>query len=294
MTLVLGLKDFSLYLDTEKGLSPNTIVAYQYDLERFIAYLSEKNIVLCKEVTEEDFVEYLVFLKAQQYADSSLCRASVSIRVFYRFLLREAFITNNPLRSIETPRLWKTIPNILTENEVERLLRAPCGEDFVTCRDKAILELFYATGIRVSELCSLSIYDVDDQFIKVFGKGGKERLVPIGIRALTAIDQYLLNHRGSFDSDKNRFLFISKRGKPLDRIALWQIVKKYAKMAGISKIISPHTLRHSFATHLLEHGAELRVIQEMLGHSNISSTDRYTHLGCSEVQRSFFYHHPRN
>ena len=176
----------------------------------------------------------------------------------------------------------------MTCGEVERLLAVPKDK-----RDRAILELLYASGLRVSEVCGLKLYDLDDQFVRVQGKGSKERLVPLGQKALQAVDEYLKHCRDRFESEKQLALFVTKRGNPIDRIGVWHMIKKYAKQAGIVKNISPHTLRHSFATHLLDNGADLRVIQEMLGHASISSTDRYTHISRSRLQESFEQFHPR-
>ncbi|MFQ5729368.1 MAG: tyrosine-type recombinase/integrase, partial [Waddliaceae bacterium] len=164
----------------------------------------------------------------------------------------------------------------------------------IGARDKAILELLYSSGLRVSEVCTIQIYDVDDEYVKVFGKGQKERLVPLGQCALAAIDHYLLYYRSQYDSEKEKALFVTKKGRPLDRISIWRMIKSHAKKAGITKSISPHTLRHSFATHLLDNGAELRVIQEMLGHANINSTERYTHVSRAHIQKAFTAFHPRS
>ncbi|MCB1181436.1 MAG: tyrosine recombinase XerD [Chlamydiia bacterium] len=280
------IADFLLYLDAEKGLSPHTIEAYLRDVKRFVG--ATVNI----PVSVDSVIEFLVQLKDGGYAPATIARTLMSIKVFYRFLIRERVIEKNPLVGIDSPKLSFVLPSVLTEQEVTRLLDQPpegrCG-----LRDHAILEILYATGIRVSELVNLSIYDVDDHFLKVKGKGGKERLVPIGGRAIAVIDHYLVSDRAQFEKEKISYLFLSKNGKKMDRIAVWQIVKKLVKRTGINKSISPHSLRHSFATHLLDHGAELRVIQEILGHSNIATTDRYTHLTHTRLQKAFYQHHPR-
>lgn len=178
----------------------------------------------------------------------------------------------------------------MTQTEVTRLLEAPDPETFLGARDRAIIEMLYGSGLRVSELCSLSIYSIDETSVKVMGKGRKERIVPVGRKAVEAVDHFLVRFRDQFEGEA---LFVTKRGKALDRVAVWRIIKHYAGQAGIQKPISPHTLRHSFATHLLDHGADLRVIQEMLGHSHIGTTDRYTHVSQSRLQEAFSKFHPK-
>jgi integrase/recombinase XerD len=215
------------------------------------------------------------------------------MKVFFRFLKREGVIANNPASYLESPKLWQALPAVLTEEEMENILTQPNCHSAKGCRDRAILELLYSSGVRISELCGLKICDVDDEYIKVYGKGGKERLVPIGQNALGAIDHYLLHYRCRYDSDQEQHLFLTQRGSPIDRFAMWRMVKSYALKAGITKNISPHTFRHSFATHLLDHGADLRVIQELLGHSSINSTDRYTHVSRAQLQQAFQAFHPR-
>jgi len=189
----------------------------------------------------------------------------------------------------ETPKMWQLVPEVMSVEEVDQLLAQPSVEDAVGARDKAVLELLYATGMRVSELCSLKLHDLSDTFVKVRGKGKKERLIPVGKRAIAAVDHYLLTFRG----EKGDALFLGPRGKPLDRVTVWAQVKFYAKKGGILKEISPHTLRHSFASHLLENGADLRLIQDMLGHEDIGTTDRYTHVTGSRLKSAFKAFHPR-
>lgn len=192
----------------------------------------------------------------------------------------------------ETPKIWQLIPESLSLSEIENLLAQPQDHDFLGARDKAIFELLYATGMRVSELCKLRICDLDDRFVKVKGKGRKERVIPIGVKAIEAIDRYLTHYRATAE-EENAPLFVSTKGKQIDRITVWSRIKVYAKSAGITKPISPHTLRHSFATHLLENGADLRVIQEMLGHEDIGTTDRYTHVNRTHLKTAFEKFHPR-
>lgn len=292
--LTVESRDFLSYIASEKGLSLNTVEAYGRDTASFIAYLKNQGIASFKEVKEEHFVGFLSHLKNAHYATASINRTLMACKVLFRFLKREGVITQNPSLYLDAPKLWQLIPEVLSGEEVERLLAQPQTSSATGARDKAILELLYASGLRVSELCTVGIYDVDDESIKVKGKGGKERIVPVGKPALQAIDFYLANFRDQTDSCRQQALFVTRSGKPIDRIAVWKMIKKYAKSANISKNISPHTLRHSFATHLLDHGADLRVIQEMLGHANIATTDRYTHVSRSHLTEAFEAFHNRN
>lgn len=274
------IADFVAYLSSEKGLSQNTLYAYQKDVKLFL----ESGLSL---------LEFLSELKSQGYKPSSLSRILISLKVYYRFLKREGYCTVNEAATIPGPQLWQLIPDILSQEEVESLLAAPDRETFLGARDAACLELLYASGLRVSELCGLKITDVDDTFVKVHGKGNKERVVPIGKKALQAIDHWITRFRCLFDSEANVFLFLTAKGKPLYRIEVWRQVKFWARQASIQKNIFPHTFRHTFATHLLDHGADLRIIQEMLGHASISSTDRYTHISRQALCTSFHRFHPR-
>lgn len=234
-------------------------------------------------------MSFFRLFKERGYASSSLCRTLVAIKVFFRFLKREGIISLDPTLHLDSPKFWQLIPEVLTIEEASRLLAQPYPRTSTGARDKAILETLYASGLRVSELCGLNIQDVGDDAVRVKGKGSKERIVPIAPSALSAIDHYL----GKFREDKEGALFIGTKGKRVDRVAVWSRVKFYAKKAGITKKISPHTLRHSFATHLLENGADLRVIQEMLGHASISTTDRYTHISHKHLHDAFEKFHPR-
>lgn len=282
-----------MYIASEKGLSLNTIEAYQRDLFAFINYLKSKNIDQIVDVKQESIINYLALMQTKKYATSSIARALIAIKVFFRFLKRERVLDQNIAIYIDSPKLWQLIPEVLTSNEVERLFAQPDKKTYIGSRDLAILEVIYASGLRVSELCSLKLYDIGDTFLKVLGKGRKERIIPVGKKAIAAVDHYLLFHRCNYDSETLEFLFLSERGKPINRISVWKMIKGYAKKAGISKNISPHTLRHSFATHLLDNDADLRVIQEMMGHACISSTDRYLHMSRAKVQEAFYNFHPK-
>jgi len=289
-----ALADFLLYISAEKGLSANTIEAYQRDIKTFILFLRHLGITQIAQCTQDHIVSFLSQLKSTDYASATICRTLISIKVFCKFLKRERITPNDSAFYLETPKLWQLIPEVLTHDEVNRLLQKPDSQSAMGARDKAILEVLYASGLRVSEVCGLTLYDVTDTFVKVMGKGRKERIVPIGQQALLAVDHYLSVYRCQWDSEKRQHLFVTNRGKPIDRILVWRMIKHYAKKAEIKKSISPHTLRHSFATHLLDNGADLRVIQEMLGHSNISSTDRYTHISRTRLQEAFQACHPRH
>lgn len=284
--------DFLLYIRSERGLSPHSIDAYTRDLTQFVSFLKRQNLPSAKTITKDHILQFLGELRTR-YASASVARCYMTVKVFFRFLKRESCIERNITLYMDSPKMWQLLPQVLSEREVDALLAAPDPETDLGQRDRAILHTLYSSGLRVSELCGLKLYDVDDDFVRVMGKGGKERVVPIGRRAIAAIDAYLSGSRSKFDSDRNQALFVTQRGKPVERVLVWNLVKKYAKAAGIQKNISPHTLRHSFATHLLDNGADLRVIQEMLGHSSISSTDRYTHVSRSHLQNAFDSAHPR-
>lgn len=280
------IQEFLSYLGSEKGLSKNTLEAYGRDLAFFKEFIQEKKL---ESLVQDDILTFFHVFKEKGCASSSLCRTLVAIKVFFRFLKREGVISLDPTLYLDSPKLWQLIPQVLTIEEVTRLLAQPDSQTIMGARDKAMLETLYASGLRVSELCGLNIQDVGDDAVRVRGKGSKERVVPIAPSALNAIDHYL----GKFREDKEGALFIGKQGKRINRITTWARVKFYAKKAGIAKEISPHTLRHSFATHLLENGADLRVIQEMLGHASISTTDRYTHISHKHLHEAFEKFHPR-
>lgn len=293
VTLDTAARDFVRYLAAERGLSPHTVDAYRCDLARFVATLAAEGLTAVGALTPDLFIAHMAVLKADGYASASMCRALVTFKVFCRFLKREDYLPTNIASGLNTPKVWQLIPDILSVDEVEALLTAPAATTPGGIRDRAILELLYSCGLRVSELCSLNLYDVDDDYVRVKGKGGRERLVPIGVPALRAVDHYLAVARGSC-TEAEPPLFVTRGGDRIDRIAVWHLVKKYGVAAGITKTISPHTLRHAFATHLLDNGADLRIIQELMGHSHISSTDRYMHLSRRHIQKAFYSCHPRN
>lgn len=283
------LKEFLDYLSSERGLSQNTIQAYNRDISAFISFLQSLGKTV-QEVTEDQLASFLEFLLKQKYAPTSRGRALIALKVFFRFLKREGLLTENPAFYISSPKLWQMIPEVLSEEEVLSLLSSPDRSTEEGSRDAAILELLYSSGLRVSELCSLKIKDVEDTFVKVLGKGSKERLVPIGEPASEALDHYLGQWR--MDGEQPE-LFLNKKGKGITRQNVWSLIKFYAKACSLQKDVTPHTLRHSFATHLLNHGADLRIIQELLGHASISSTERYTHVSKSHLSEAFNRCHPR-
>ncbi|MDM5229295.1 site-specific tyrosine recombinase XerD [Cytobacillus sp. NJ13] len=292
------LRDFIHYLLVEKGLAKNTIVSYERDLKSYLKYLkSEEKISSLESVQRTQIVQFLGFLKKQGKSSKTLARHIASLRAFHQFLLREKAVGHDPSVHIETPQMERSLPKVLNMQEVETLLDFPEIKDHFGLRDKAMLELLYATGIRVSELIGLNIGDIHLTmgFVRCIGKGNKERIVPIGKTASEALEKYLNEGRGKFASKKHKdeALFLNHHGKRLSRQGFWKILKRLAQEAGIEKELTPHTLRHSFATHLLENGADLRAVQEMLGHADISTTQIYTHVTKTRLKDVYSQYHPR-
>ncbi len=289
------LKEFQDYLLVEKGLSENSIFSYSYDLKKFQSFLSDnkKNFL---EVKTEDISNFLKEQKKRKISSRSLARAVAALRQFYRYLKDENRIVNNPVDRIQTPEIKKSLPDYLTLEEIDELFTSIREDDPYELRDKAIFELLYSSGLRISEACNLRLDDVDldNMFLTVRGKGGRERLVPFGEKSLLILRKYLENARDSIL--KNRFsdyLFISKKGDYLNRKSVWRLLKKYMARTSIKKIVTPHTFRHSFATHLLENNADLRSVQELLGHIDISTTQIYTHLASRTLKEVHKKFHPR-
>ena len=282
------LTDFFIYLTSEKGLSENTLKAYTRDLLRFFDWGGFESPSF---VTLNHLSEYLNYLRSQEYQPSTIVRATVVLRVFFRFLKRCGLFDLDVDSIFEGIKMWQLIPEVLSQEEVTLLLTVHAKEDALSLRDHAILEMLYSTGIRVSELCSLNLHDLGERDVRVIGKGSKERIVPIAARSVEAIDDYLV-HRPDVKKDAVP-LFISNKGRRIDRTKVWRIVKEAAKLAGIKRSVTPHTLRHSYATHLLENGADLRVIQELLGHADVATTERYTHVSKERILNQFDAHHPR-
>ncbi|MDP3791176.1 MAG: site-specific tyrosine recombinase XerD [Candidatus Omnitrophota bacterium] len=290
------LSEFINYLSVERGLSKNTIASYRTDLASFSGYFDSKGLNSIENIKRDNITNYLLHLKDKGLSGNSVSRALVAIKMFYKFLAQEHFIKDNVAGVLESPKLIRPLPNVLNISEVERLLAAPDLRDWMGIRDKAALELMYATGMRVSEMVDLptSTINLEMGFIKCRGKGDKERMVPIGSQAKNSISRYLEKVRPSLLKDKtDNHLFLSRLGKRVSRQSFWKMMKKYAKKAKIKKEIAPHTLRHSFATHLLERGADLRVVQEMLGHSDIATTQIYTHINKERLKSIHKQFHPR-
>lgn len=289
------LKDFINYLSVEKGLAKNTLDSYQRDLRDYLKYL-HNNIKDANCVSRKIISDYLLHQKERGLAPSTITRNLASIRSFYQFLLKEQLIQENPTTDLESPRLEKKLPQVLSLNEMELLLEQPKTKNAAGLRDKAMLELLYATGIRVSELVCLNVSDVHIKmgFLKCNGKGGKERIIPLGSIAIKSLQDYL--HKGRVKLVKRKdevSLFLNLQGNRLTRQGFWKILKKYSIKAGLKTEITPHTLRHSFATHLLENGADLRSVQEMLGHADISTTQIYTQVTRQKIKQVYNQTHPR-
>lgn len=291
------IERFIDYLAVERGLAQNTLESYQRDLASFTSYLraSTRGVGLL-ECKRADIVSYLYHLQTSGKANSTISRNLASLRSFYHFLLKESAMQLDPTLHVDTPKIEKRLPKVLSVNEVEKLLRGPDILTFAGSRDKAMLELLYATGIRVSELVSLKVSDVNlsTGFLRCMGKGSKERIIPIGSLAQQTLLQYLRTGRPQFVRDHDtEALFLNHHGEPMSRQGFWKILKKYSRNAGIVSEITPHTLRHSFATHLLERGADLRAVQEMLGHADISTTQIYTHVTRNRLKDVYASAHPR-
>lgn len=290
------LEGFLQFIHLERGLSPNTVSAYRRDLTAFIGHLEQRTMTDLAAVQRADIMQYLMSLKGQGLKPTSLARKLVAIKVWFRFLAGERVIPQDPTSVLETPRTWKTLPDVLSVPEVTRLLAQPNPRQRLGIRDRAILELLYATGMRVSELANLTVKDVhlDLGFLRCIGKGSKERIVPIGRAAIRAVRVYLEKARPSLEHGRAASaLFLSQRGTRLSRVMVWRLIRRYAAQARIAKRLTPHTLRHSFATHLLERGADLRVVQELLGHANIATTQLYTHVDPGRLKKIHQQFHPR-
>ncbi|MFQ6094377.1 MAG: site-specific tyrosine recombinase XerD [bacterium] len=289
------LTEFVNHLVIERGLSPNTISAYENDIKRYVKFLEQRGRRPV-EARQEDVVGLFYALQEVGLAPTSIARNFSTVRAFYKFLRGEGLAKADPTEYLDAPKLWKRLPPVLDQHEVERLLEQPDESTDLGLRDRAMLELSYACGLRISELIALRLPNLllAQHCLKIFGKGGKERVVPVGRSAIDYLQRYLTGARPKLDRGRGGdVVFLNWRGKPLSRMGFWKILRKYVKESGISKQVSPHTLRHSFATHLLEGGADLRAVQEMLGHVDISTTQIYTHIDreyLKEVHRTF---HPR-
>jgi len=285
------LDDFLSFIRYEKGLSENTFLAYKNDIFNFIKFLNEHKIA---EVTEDTIMDFIFALKNKNYSTLSIARMLVAVKNYYKFLVNEKVLSVSPFENMDSFKVRKKIPEVLTEKDIENLLNQPDTSTKEGIRDKAILELLYSAGIRVSELVNMELTDInlDEKILRCFGKGKKERLVPVGDYVVEAIKNYLKIRQEISDKFSN-FLFITRLGKKFTRAGIWKMIKMYAKKAGIIKNVYPHIFRHSFATHLLKGGADLRSVQEMLGHSDISTTQIYTHVDRSHLKNIHKKFHPR-
>jgi len=284
------------FLSLEQGSSPLTLEAYLRDVERFATYAAVRGATGPTDVDARALREFVYHLKDLGLAPASIRRNVSAVRGYFRFLLAEGLVVRDPSERLETPKRWRTLPEVLTVADVERLLAAPTLDEPLAFRDRALLELAYGAGLRVSEWITLGVRDLllEDSLVRVFGKGSKERLVPIGRTAVGAVAVYLRELRPRLERGAGEgVLFLNARGEPLSRMGAWKILRKYVQAAGIEKRVSPHTLRHSFATHLLEGGADLRAVQEMLGHVDISTTQIYTHVDREYLRSVHRQFHPR-
>jgi integrase/recombinase XerD len=294
MSMLIG--EFMAYLSSERGLAINTLESYERDLRHFASYLEKDGSRPFESASRANVVAYMLAMQKQGKASSTVARHLAALKAFYQFLQRQHHIPRDPTANIESPKLQKRLPKVLTVSEVDKLLRQPNGNAPPALRDKAMLELLYATGIRVSELIQLNISDInlDAGYLRTLGKGKKERLVPVGQQAIEAVKDFLRVARKELAPDSTeKSLFVNQHGSRLTRQGFWKIIKKYALDANINKDITPHTLRHSFATHLLEGGADLRSVQEMLGHADISTTQVYTHVTRDRLKNVYAKTHPR-
>ncbi|MDD5097531.1 MAG: site-specific tyrosine recombinase XerD [Candidatus Omnitrophica bacterium] len=290
------IDSFLDYLSVERGLAKNTITAYREDLNIYLDFISSCGINALSKITKNDITEFMLFEKNKGISPISISRRLAAIRMFHRFLARERILKTDPTTLIDSPKLWKKVPDTLSLNEVELLIAQPDPRNFQGARDRAILESLYATGMRVSEATNLkaSNINLDIGFLRCIGKGNKERVIPLGKKAIQSIKRYLEFSRLHFLKKKtSEFLFINRSGNKISRQSIWKLIKQYALQARIKKPIKVHTLRHSFATHLLERGADLRSVQEMLGHSNISTTQIYTHIDKDRLKSIHKMFHPR-
>ena len=292
------IQEFSDYLRIEKRNSPHTVSAYRRDLSRFSAELAGQKV---DSVTTANIRDFLISLREQGLSPASVARSLSSIKSFFKYLCQDKQFQDNPAEILETPKRWRKLPDVLSSEDVDNLLKCPDLESVLGLRDKAMLEILYASGLRVSELINLQVSQLDMQvgYLRTLGKGSKERIVPIGAMAKRAVENYILNSRPALvssrkDGGKSEQLFVTRRGRGMTRQGFWKLLKGYVSQANIRASVSPHTLRHAFATHLLERGADLRSVQQMLGHSDISTTQIYTHILGKRMLEIHQQFHPRS
>jgi integrase/recombinase XerD len=290
------IERFSDFLALEQGTSPRTSEAYRHDVERLALYALTKGARAPTDISSRLLREFVYHLKDLGLAPASIRRNVSSVRTYFRFLLGDGLVIRDPSERLETPKRWRALPDVLSVEEIGQLLAAPSLDDPLTFRDRALLELAYGAGLRVSEWITLGVRDVlfEEGLVRVFGKGSKERLVPIGRSAIGAVAIYLRELRPRLEKGEGKgILILNARGRPLTRMGAWKILRHHVEKAQITKHVSPHTLRHSFATHLLEGGADLRAVQEMLGHADISTTQIYTHVDREYLRTVHKQFHPR-
>ena len=292
------IQEFSDYLRIEKRNSPHTVSAYRRDLSRFSAEFAGQKV---DSVTTANIRDFLISLREQGLSPASVARSLSSIKSFFKYLCQDKQFQDNPAEILETPKRWRKLPDVLSSEDVDNLLKSPDLESVLGLRDKAMLEILYASGLRVSELINLQVSQLDMQvgYLRTLGKGSKERIVPIGAMAKRAVENYILNSRPALvssrkDGGKPEELFLTRRGRGMTRQGFWKLLKGYVTQANIRASVSPHTLRHAFATHLLERGADLRSVQQMLGHSDISTTQIYTHILGKRMLEIHQQFHPRS
>tara|TARA_B100000073_G_scaffold94385_1_gene74908 strand:+ start:297 stop:1184 length:888 start_codon:yes stop_codon:yes gene_type:complete len=291
------LKEYLDALRVERNLSSMTCEAYKQDLNDYLKFIKSKKTKEIFEITQMHIREYIRELNKKGFASSSIARRFSSIRSYHKFLIAEKIMDQNPTLILSTPKSSKKLPSVLNEIEISKIIDSIDASTQFGLRDKAIIEMLYSCGLRVTELCELDLSNLflDDDLIRVYGKGMKERLLPIGKRAKLYLNKYLIRVRPSFDrQNKSSVVFLSRNGKPLTRSMINKILNKWSDFSGINKSVSPHTLRHSFATHLLEGGADLRFVQALLGHSDITTTQIYTHLDKEHLREVYKTHHPRS
>ena len=298
MEIATAIAAFLTHVRVEKGLSPNTVSAYRRDLLKFEEFGKKKKLTV-ESVSRDDLVDFLASLYRQKLESRTVARNLVTMRNFFRFALVQELRTEDPCLNLESPKIRRSLPGYLRLEEVEKLLAQPDEKQPLGLRDRAMLEVLYSTGLRVSELVGLRVMDMDRAAgcVRCIGKGDKERIVPIGKKAIALVERYLRDARPKLLGNANKanvtMLFINRRGGPLSRVGVWKILSAYGRQAGMRKGLTPHMLRHSFATHLLERGADLRSVQLMLGHSDISTTQIYTHVVEERLKQIYKAHHPR-
>jgi len=296
MELSAAISAFLTHVRVEKGLSPNTVMAYRQDLAKFALFAQKRKLALTA-VSRDDLVDFLAALYRQNLESKSVARNLVTLRNFFRFAQVHELVAADPSINLESPKIRRSLPGYLRLEEVDKLLQQPDGKTPLGLRDRAMLEVLYSTGLRVSELVGLRVNDLDTKVgcVRCIGKGDKERLVPVGKKALAMVEKYLTEARAQLlgKAPAVATLFLNRRGRGLSRVGVWKILSQYGRRAGFRVALTPHMLRHSFATHLLERGADLRSVQLMLGHADISTTQIYTHVVEERLKQIYKAHHPR-